>query len=91
MEGEKRVFIIYHRTDYDGIFSGNIARKFYDNNDYWIRLQGFNYGDELPDIDKIIQRMKNRPNGIRFNELSKVLEYYGYTMKKRQEHLIEIL
>lgn len=54
MEGEKRVFIIYHRTDYDGIFSGNIARKFYDNNDYWIRLQGFNYGDELPDIDKII-------------------------------------
>lgn len=29
----------------------------------------------MPNIDKIIQKMKRRPNGIRFQELQKVLEY----------------
>ncbi len=37
----------------------------------------------MPDIDKIIQKMKRKPNGIRFEELAKVLEYNGYRMKKR--------
>ena len=36
----------------------------------------------MPNIDKIIQKMKLRPNGIRFDELEKVLEYNGYHMKK---------
>lgn len=36
----------------------------------------------MPNIDKIIQKMKLRPNGIRFDELAKVLEYNGYHMKK---------
>ncbi|MCI1856682.1 MAG: type II toxin-antitoxin system HicA family toxin [Sporolactobacillus sp.] len=29
-------------------------------------------------VDKIIQKMQNRPNGIRFGELVKVLKHYGY-------------
>ena len=46
----------------------------------------------MPDINKIVQKMKRQPNGIRFQELAKVLEYNGYTMKpKRLKHLIGIL
>lgn len=29
-------------------------------------------------IEKLIQKMKNRPNGIRFSEVEKVLNHYGY-------------
>ncbi|MFK4302334.1 putative RNA binding protein YcfA (HicA-like mRNA interferase family) [Paenibacillus sp. RC254] len=29
-------------------------------------------------INKLIQKMKDRPNGIRFEEVEKVLEHYGY-------------
>lgn len=38
----------------------------------------------MPDIDKILLKMKRQPNGIRFQELSKVLEYNGYIMKQRK-------
>lgn len=38
----------------------------------------------MPDIDKIIQKMKRQPNGIRFCELEKVLQYSGYKMKKKK-------
>lgn len=38
----------------------------------------------MPDIDKLIQKMKRQPNGIRFQELEKVLEYNGYKMKKKK-------
>ena len=33
-------------------------------------------------IDKIIFKMRNQPNGIRFNELVQVLEAYGYYERK---------
>ncbi len=36
----------------------------------------------MPTIEKILQKMKHQPNGIRFVELAKVLESNGYTMKK---------
>lgn len=29
-------------------------------------------------VEKIIQKMKNRPNGIRFREITKVLNHFGY-------------
>lgn len=41
----------------------------------------------MSDIDKIILKMKRQPNGIRFNELSKVLEHNGYKMKTRKRHV----
>lgn len=33
-------------------------------------------------IEKLIQKMKQQPNGIRFEEIAKVLEQNGYIMKK---------
>lgn len=33
--------------------------------------------------EKIIQKMKQQPNGIRFYEIAKVLEDYGYIMKSK--------
>lgn len=38
----------------------------------------------MPDIDKLILKMKRQPNGIRFQELAKVLEYNGYRMKPKK-------
>jgi len=29
-------------------------------------------------VEKLIEKMRNRPNGIRFAEITKVLEHYGY-------------
>ena len=41
----------------------------------------------MPNINKLIQKMKQQPNGIRFYELAKVLEYNGYTMKARGRNI----
>ena len=40
-------------------------------------------GNALNKVEKIIQKMKQQPNGIRFEELKKVLVFYGYTMKSK--------
>lgn len=55
---------------------------------YDIIIKGQNYNKEkiMPQIYKIVEKMKRQPNGIRFSELSKVLEYYGYTMKTRKRN-----
>lgn len=34
--------------------------------------------DEVPKIEKIIEKMKNQPNGIKPEEVEKVLKSYGY-------------
>lgn len=44
-------------------------------------------GIKMSQIDKIILKMKNKPNGIRFQELAKVLEYNGYHMKPKKRHI----
>ena len=41
----------------------------------------------MPDIEKLIQKMKRQPNGIRFQELTKVLEYNGYKMKPKKRNI----
>ena len=38
----------------------------------------------MSNIEKLILKMKRQPNGIRFHELSKVLEFYGYNMKSKK-------
>ncbi|MDR1731149.1 MAG: type II toxin-antitoxin system HicA family toxin [Synergistaceae bacterium] len=38
----------------------------------------------MPDIKKIIQKMKTQPNGIRFSEAEKVLEKNGYVFKRQK-------
>ena len=40
-------------------------------------------GVKMPNVEKVIQKMKRQPNGIRFQELAKVLEYSGYIMKPK--------
>ena len=35
----------------------------------------------MSQFDKLLQRIKTLDNGLRFDELRKVLESYGYTMK----------
>ena len=37
----------------------------------------------MSNIDKLILKMKRQPNGIRFQELAKVLDFYGYKMKNK--------
>jgi hypothetical protein len=32
----------------------------------------------MASIEKLIEKMKNRPNGIRFQEIEKILEHFGY-------------
>ncbi len=36
----------------------------------------------MSNLKKLIKKMKRQPNGIKFSELAKVLEYNGYIMKK---------
>lgn len=41
----------------------------------------------MSDLDKLIHKMKRQPNGIRFQELAKVLEYNGYIMKPKKRNI----
>lgn len=34
----------------------------------------------MSQLDKLLQRIRSLDKNLRFNELRKVLEYYGYTM-----------
>lgn len=38
----------------------------------------------MPSIEKIILKMKRQPNGIRFQELARVLEANGYILKTKK-------
>ena len=41
----------------------------------------------MPNVDKLIEKMHNQPNGIRPNELEKVLAAYGYVpVRQRGSH-----
>lgn len=35
-------------------------------------------GEAMAGVKKIIEKMKSQPSGIRFEEVEKVLNYYGY-------------
>lgn len=38
-------------------------------------------------VEKLILKMKQQPNGIKFEEAAKVLEENGYTMKKAKRNI----
>ena len=38
----------------------------------------------MAQIEKIIEKMKNQPNGIRADEAAKVLEYFGFRLDRQQ-------
>ena len=35
-------------------------------------------------IDKTVAKMRSQPNGVRFEEASKVLEHYGYELVRQK-------
>ena len=35
----------------------------------------------MSNIDRLILKMTRQPNGIRFQEIENILDFYGYTMK----------
>lgn len=45
---KKRALVVYHRVDYDGLFSGMITRKFLEDAGYNITYLAYNYGEPLP-------------------------------------------
>ena len=45
----------------------------------------------MPDISKLILKMKRQANGIRFQELAKVLEYNGYKMKPKKRNFSQAI
>ena len=45
----------------------------------------------MPDISKLILKMKRQANGIRFQELAKVLEYNGYKMKSKKRNFSQAI
>lgn len=38
----------------------------------------------MPPVEKIIKKMQQQPNGIRFSEAVKVLEFYGYRLDRQK-------
>ena len=38
----------------------------------------------MPPVEKIIEKMKNQPRGIRLSEAEKVLAAYGYAFKRQK-------
>lgn len=48
---KSKALIVFHRVDYDGIFSALICKKFLKLLGYKVDLFGYNYGDEIPSID----------------------------------------
>ena len=54
---EKTALIIYHRVDYDGIFSYCIVRKFLEQQPEYTSISGlgYTYGDNLPELSEIVK------------------------------------
>lgn len=42
-----KVLVVYHRVDYDGLFSGMITRKFLEDSGYNVTYFAYNYGEDL--------------------------------------------
>ena len=41
-------------------------------------------GERMAGIEKIIEKMKNQPNGIRVSEIDKVLAHFGYRLDRQR-------
>jgi predicted RNA binding protein YcfA (HicA-like mRNA interferase family) len=40
-------------------------------------------GEQKVGVEKIVNKMRRQPNGIRFNEVTKVLDKYGYELVRK--------
>lgn len=51
MKKKRKILIVYHRVDFDGVFSALITKKFYESNpNYIVELYGYTYNDDLPNF-----------------------------------------
>lgn len=48
--GTRKILVVYHRADYDGVFSGVIAKKYYESKGIHVDAFGWNYGDDPIDV-----------------------------------------
>jgi uncharacterized protein len=46
-----KIYCIYHRADFDGIFCYRIAKRFFDAHKYDVEYIGWDYGDPVPNIE----------------------------------------
>ena len=52
---KEKILIIYHRVDFDGIFSAIIARKYYESvENKSVTTFGYTYNDEVPNLGSYI-------------------------------------
>lgn len=51
----KKVIIVYHRVDYDGLFSAGVAKWALTKEGYWdeIEMLGWTHGDPMPKFDEM--------------------------------------
>lgn len=45
----------------------------------------------MPTVDKIIEKMKQQPNGIRAVDAEKVLKAFGYEAPLKKVYVVDIL
>jgi len=79
---EKIRFLRYDLgSDVFGVGNGIFQKKLTNDTIYDIILSG---GDRMPSVDKIVDKMKRQPNGIRIEEAHRVLKYYGYRLDRQE-------
>lgn len=78
-----KIVVIYHRSDYDGIFCREIAKKHFGISAFYI---GWSYGDRLPQVadtdslyilDLSIEGLMDHPNLIWIDHHKTAIEKYG--------------
>lgn len=47
---QQKALVIYHKVDYDGIFSSCIARDYFEKQGFIVSPFGYNYGDSFPEF-----------------------------------------
>lgn len=46
------------------------------------------WGEDMASVDKLVEKMKRQPNGIKSSEARKVLEHFGYRFdRQRGSHM----
>ena len=76
----KKALIVYHKVDYDGVFSAVVCKRKLESSGYEVSTLGWTYGDDIPDVlgikaDSVFLVDISFPPEI-MQELSKVPEVY---------------
>lgn len=53
---KRKILVCYHRADYDGVFSAIICKEYYESKGVRVDVFGWNYGDELFDVNDKIEK-----------------------------------